>query len=899
MRGTRALGVALAAAIVLAVLAVGRARATPVAAERIARAERLLSLEEYERASRELEEVARAGSPALGDQDAIDFRRVACALAAARGQVEEFERHLEGGLVRARARTDLEAEARLLLAGALGAWQHADYGAADARLQAARALAGTLASDALAGQAAELQARVALKRGEYARARTHLAEAERRCAAAHDLGCLGRSAETGAAVALDRGEFLVARDGYERARALLLEAGDLHAANLDAARVAIVHLFQGADETGYELARGAAAEAQEYGLTAALAHALQVQGRAATALGLLDEAEQVLAASARLRARLGDRRQQAWVDAARAKAHAARGDSEAARAVLVPALASWRALDDRRALAWHLLERARLEVALGEAAAGASFSEAVALAQEIRLPYVPLLLADQARWLAGRGGDPAAALAAAQLAVETARASGNERLLWPALAARAAIARRLGQTGQALSDLGAAVGIERRLRAAGLGGDEAAVGAVERARDLYRDLAVLLVEDGRIEEGLLVRERGRELDLGPPTGARAPEVAASRGRSLDRLLRAARARRATLVSYLVGEEELLAWVVRPHGGVRLVRAAAGRARLEALIEQAQGRSGASRAEREAAREELARAVLAPLEPVLSGRDGELLILAPDGPLHRLGFAALPGGDGRLLVERARLELVPALVQHARPGARAPEPRTRRSALFADPATGRLPGEDVPLTRLPGARREATAVRELLGPEGVELALGAAATEARFRELAPGAALLHFAGHAVPRDDHPRASFLALAPTPSAAPGGPADGRLSVDEILELELAADLVVLSGCGSARGRATAAGTLSLARAFLAAGSHRVLATLWPVGDELAADLVDRFYAERARRGGDEAGALRAAQLALRDELQPGALRSVPAGAAADDPAQWAAFVLLGAPQ
>jgi len=179
---------------VLAVLAVGRARATPVAAERIARAERLLSLEEYERASRELEEVARAGSPALGDQDAIDFRRVACALAAARGQVEEFERHLEGGLVRARARTDLEAEARLLLAGALGAWQHADYGAADARLQAARALAGTLASDALAGQAAELQARVALKRGEYARARTHLAEAERRCAAAPELGCLGRSA---------------------------------------------------------------------------------------------------------------------------------------------------------------------------------------------------------------------------------------------------------------------------------------------------------------------------------------------------------------------------------------------------------------------------------------------------------------------------------------------------------------------------------------------------------------------------------------------------------------------------------------------------------------------------------------------------------------------------------
>jgi CHAT domain-containing protein len=470
---------------------------------------------------------------------------------------------------------------------------------------------------------------------------------------------------------------------------------------------------------------------------------------------------------------------------------------------------------------------------------------------------------------------------------------------WAALAARAAVARALGRTDRALSDLESAVGIERRLRAAGLGGDEAAVGALERARDLHRELAALLVESGRIEEGLIARERGRELDVHPAVGALPAGSAAREERSLDRVRRAARERRATLVSYLVGEEELLVWVVRSDGGVRLARSPAGRARLETLVDLAQVHSGVSEADRRGAREELARAVLAPIESELPARDGELLILAPDGPLHRLGFAALPTWDGRLLLERARLQLVPELGHATRAGARVLDPPKPGCALFADPATGRLPGEDVPLARLPGARREAAAVRDLLGSDRVTLALGAEATESRFRELAPGARLLHVAGHAVSRDDHPRASFLALAPTPSAAPGGPADGRLSVDEILELDLAADLVVLSGCGSARGRPTAAGTLSLARAFLAAGSRRVLATLWPVGDELAADLVGRFYAERARRGGDEAGALRAAQLAVREELRAGTERSAAAAARAGDASQWAAFVLMGDPE
>ncbi len=901
MRRSSALGAALAVSLAVAGIAAGVAysRVEPTASERIAGAERHLAREEYARAERALEPLTRAGASALDDRDEVEFRRVACAVASARGRVAQSELHLAAGLARARGSGVLEAEARLLLAGGAAAWQRADYPTAEGRLAAASKLAAELGSDALAGAADELMARVELKRGEYTLAREHLTAAERHCAAVRDVRCLGTIAGTAAAVALDRRELGAARVGYQTARAHFLEAGDAHAANLNAARVAIVHLFQGADESGYRLARDAAAEAQELDLPAALAHAFQVQGRAATALGLFDEAGQVLAASERLRARLGDRRQQAWVAAARAKALAAQGDPGAARDALVEAIASWRAVDDRRALGWNLLERARLEAALGEATAGASFEEAIALARGIRLPFLPLLLSDQARWRAGPGGDTAGAWAAAELAVETARAGGNDAMLWPALAARAAVARALGQLGKARSDLGMAIELERRLRAVGLAGDEAAVGAVERAGVLYRELAELLVELGQVEAALIARERGRELERGAPASTPAHRAPTSTEPGLDPLRRTARARGANLLSYLVGEEELLAWLVRPDGSVRFSRAPVGRARLEALVDLAQARTGVADDHRDAALAELAAAVLAPIEPVLSRRDGELLLIAPDGPLHRLGFAALPTGDGRLLVERARLQLVSALGSDRDSGRRLPADADRVNLFFADPQAGRLTGEDLPLARLPGARREAQAVRDLLGSEHSELALGPDATEARFRELAPRAGLIHFAGHAVPRDDHPRASFLALAPSSPRAPPGPADGRLSVDEILELDLSADLVILSGCGSARGRPTAAGTLSLARAFLAAGSRRVLATLWPVGDELAADLVSRFVAERARLGGDEAGALRAAQLALRVESRGGAARQAAEVAIAGDSSSWAAFVLLGEPE
>src|SRR5262249_55060515 len=77
---------------------------------------------------------------------------------------------------------------------------------------------------------------------------------------------------------------------------------------------------------------------------------------------------------------------------------------------------------------------------------------------------------------------------------------------------------------------------------------------------------------------------------------------------------------------------------------------------------------------------------------------------------------------------------------------------------------------------------------------------------------------------------------------------------------------DLVVLSGCRTALGRQLdGEGVVGLARAFMYAGTSRVLATLWKVDDAATAELMVHLYQGLLRDGLRPADALRRAQLAL----------------------------------
>jgi CHAT domain-containing protein len=155
-------------------------------------------------------------------------------------------------------------------------------------------------------------------------------------------------------------------------------------------------------------------------------------------------------------------------------------------------------------------------------------------------------------------------------------------------------------------------------------------------------------------------------------------------------------------------------------------------------------------------------------------------------------------------------------------------------------------------------------------------------------------VVHFATHAVVSDTRPLESFLALAP------GDGSDGRLTSAEIYGWHLAADLVVLSACRTARGRVNGDGVIGLSRAFAYAGTPSLIASVWDAPDQTSRELFPTFYAEWQRTG-DRAGALRTAQLALIRRLRAGEISvSTPAGPVTlqERPALWAPFVLLGEP-
>ena len=236
---------------------------------------------------------------------------------------------------------------------------------------------------------------------------------------------------------------------------------------------------------------------------------------------------------------------------------------------------------------------------------------------------------------------------------------------------------------------------------------------------------------------------------------------------------------------------------------------------------------------EASSEELAARLLEPFAAEIEAAR-RVLVLA-HGPLWRVDFHALPFTGGVLLGDRAVVYSLDLPVRD-RAGA-AP----RSALLVADPE-----GD------LPGARREAEAVdRSLRGRFSVRRLIGAEATGSALREGLAGSDLFHYAGHGVSAGWDSR---LPLA-------GG---SGLTVDDIVVLEPAPGLVVLSGCETAAVPADApAEGMGLAHAFLIAGTRAVVATARRVPDGAAAALTAEFYRELTA-GRAPAEALRRAQLA-----------------------------------
>jgi CHAT domain-containing protein/tetratricopeptide (TPR) repeat protein len=193
-------------------------------------------------------------------------------------------------------------------------------------------------------------------------------------------------------------------------------------------------------------------------------------------------------------------------------------------------------------------------------------------------------------------------------------------------------------------------------------------------------------------------------------------------------------------------------------------------------------------------------------------------------------------------------------------AEGPDPQARRIAPDLDSVLQRTRGSS--FVPLPGTRNEVEAIARLFrraaGDREPRILLGSDASEQRLDALAKSGELrrfrfLHVATHGVMDDRIAMRSALILAQDrlPDSLERVVAgeevyDGRLTAGQIVRTwKLDADLVTLSGCRTALGKAAGGeGYLGFSQALFVAGARSLLLSLWKVDDTATALLMTRFY-------------------------------------------------------
>ena len=309
-----------------------------------------------------------------------------------------------------------------------------------------------------------------------------------------------------------------------------------------------------------------------------------------------------------------------------------------------------------------------------------------------------------------------------------------------------------------------------------------------------------------------------------------------------------------------------------------------------------------------------------LQPAASELGTKRLIIVADGVLQYVPFAVLPAGSGlmdyRPLIQDHEIVSLPSAsalaVQRRNLVNRKPAAKTL--AVIADPVfslndsrlkTARsvpvsqaLPANEtriiehlsdnstgqLTIQRLPFTRQEADQI----------LAVAPSASNLKLLDFRANRSLvtsgelskyryIHFATHGYL--DSARADLSAIVLSLVDEKGNPEDGFLRTLDLYNLNLPAELVVLSACETGLGKdVKGEGLVGLTRGFMYAGARRVIVSLWNVNDKATALLMERVYAGMLKTHKTPAAALRAAQIEMFKQKQW------------QSPYYWGAFVLQG---
>jgi CHAT domain-containing protein len=604
------------------------------------------------------------------------------------------------------------------------------------------------------------------------------------------------------------------------------------------------------------------------------------------------------------------------------------GKSEQALKTLGEALAIDRAIRSRWAIAYDLRNIAQTYTRMGDPKKALPLlDEALGIVASTgnRINQTKILLAQGEAALAL--GDTARAQAAFGQADELSRAMGLRDSQWRALhgLARLEIAAKRRAEARALLEKAASVIEDMR---AELKVDQLKDGFIADKAVVYEDLVTLLADMGQTAEAFRTAERSRARNLidllgnskrnpqrkedralyeriasvrarlREQEGLLAHAQAASErevyGRGVKRLqdeyrdvlleIQAKRPDLASLVSvsplslpevqqllepgvglltYYVTAGEVLCWAV-DRDRVSLTRTRIGRGELGRMV-LTYRRMLQNLEPAETYSRRLYDLLVAPALPGLAGVR-ELGVI-PHDALHTLSFATLSDGREYVIDRLPLFQLPSASVFRFTLARRKAErnvkvlavgnPDLRDQSLelpFAEREVGSLAWNYPNMTALTRDRATKDWITGHLGEFGI----------------------IHMATHGEFDPVNPLFSALKLAGDKKVA-----DGDLEAAEIFDLKLNADLIVLSACQTGLGKVTSGDEVQgLNQAFLYAGTHALVSSLWRVSDISTAMLMKQFYRELQTR--PKAESLRRAMLHVKNRYP--------------HPGYWGAFTLTG---
>ncbi len=275
------------------------------------------------------------------------------------------------------------------------------------------------------------------------------------------------------------------------------------------------------------------------------------------------------------------------------------------------------------------------------------------------------------------------------------------------------------------------------------------------------------------------------------------------------------------------------------------------------------------------------------------REKARLIVVPDGKLQLFPFSALVD-SGKYILTTHLVTLAPSgtvldMLRHrADQTMRDDRPYVGVAAWISRPPPMTLMAtirravswpEKREFVPLPESQNEVETIATDL-PKPSAILSGSRATETNFKRLPLSQYdVIHLALHGYADPEFPDRSALVFAPEKPPVD----DGLLQVREIRRLPINASLVTLSACDTGVGPVCEEGVANIVNAFIEAGAHSVVSTLWELEDLPAAQLMIDFY-RHLGRGEGKAEALRQAQLDMLNSGTP--------------PYFWAGFELDGEP-